>query len=233
MLYILESIKKAFLLIAGFDKELLKISWTSIWIAGSSTILTIIVNLPLACIISTRNFSGKRVLIIVLNTLMSLPTVVVGLLVYSFLCRRGPLGHFGLLYTPLAMIIGQFILASPIVLALIVSALEGADKRIEKTALALGATRIQSFFTLIGELRVAVFAAIIAGFGRVFAEVGVSMMLGGNIKNYTRNITTAIAFETAKGEFSLGLALGMILLFFALVINLIFQIVIGRRDVSV
>ncbi len=162
----------------------------------------------------------------ILNTLMSLPTVVVGLLAYSFLCRRGLLGNFELLYTPLAMIIGQLILACPIIISLVISALGGADGIIERTAITLGATKFQRLLVLAMEMRMAISAAIIAGFGRIFSEVGVSMMLGGNIKNYTRNITTAIAFETSKGEFSLGLALGIVLLACAFLINLVFQMLI-------
>ena len=223
MEYIFDSLKKAFLLIGSLDRELLRISWTSLWVTATSVTLATLFSLPAAFIIAKTRFKGKGALLTVLNTLMALPTVVVGLLVYSFLCRRGLLGNLSLLYTPYAMIIGQFILASPIITALTISALEGADERIEATAITLGATKIQSLMSLSGEVRTAISAAVIAGFGRIFAEVGVSMMLGGNIRNYTRNITTAIAFETARGEFSLALALGIVLLLFAFTINLLFQ----------
>jgi len=233
--FLLDSLKKAFILIGTLDRELLGISWRSIWIASASTSLATLVGLPLAFVIATKKFKGRRMLVTILNTLMSLPTVVVGLLVYSFICRRGLLGDFELLYTPYAMIIGQFILASPIITALGFSALQGADERIERTARTLGASRMQALLAVAGEMRPGMLAAVIAGFGRVFAEVGVSMMLGGNIRNYTRNITTAIAFETSRGDFSLAFALGIILLLFALVINLLFQLLArsgGARGAS-
>ena len=228
MEFIFESLKEAFLLIIRLDKELLFISWTSIWIATTSTILSLVFGIPLAFAITTNKFKGKQILITIINTLMALPTVVVGLLVYSFICRRGFFGDFKLLYTPYAMIIGQFILVCPIITSLVISVLSGADERIQKTVLTLGATKFQSVLTLAGELRSGFLASIITGFGRVFSEVGVSMMLGGNIKNYTRNITTAIALETAKGEFTVGLALGMVLLIVAFKINLISRLLIKK-----
>jgi tungstate transport system permease protein len=221
--FILESLKKAFALIFSLDAELLRISWRSIWIATTSTCLATAVGLPLALLVTFKDFRGRQVLTTILNTLMALPTVVVGLLVYAFICRRGLFGDLALLYTPWAMVIGQFILATPIIAAISVSAMKEADTRITTTARTLGATPLQTLATLAGEMRISILAAVIAGFGRVFAEVGVSMMLGGNIRHYTRNITTAIAFETSRGEFSLALALGMILLSVALAINILFQ----------
>jgi len=190
-------------------------------------------SLPVAFTIATNKFKGKQVLVILLNTLLAMPTVVIGLIVYSLLCRRGVFGNLTFLYTPYAMIIGQFILATPIITALTISALEGADKRILKTARALGANRLQSFMALASEVRTPIFAAIIAGFGRVFSEIGISMMLGGSIKNYTRNLTTAIAFETSRGNFSLALALGIILLMFAFAINITFQLLARRKHAAV
>ncbi|NQU73636.1 MAG: ABC transporter permease [Candidatus Omnitrophica bacterium] len=222
--YIFNSLKEAFILITSFDSDFMRICWTSIWVSLTSVTLAAIFSIPAAFLIAMNEFKGKKVLVIILNTLMSLPTVVVGLLVYSFLCRRGLLGDFGLLYTPYAIIIGQFILASPIITALVISTLKNSDARIIKTIRTLGATGPRSILTLVSELRLGVFAAIMAGFGRVFAEIGVSMMLGGGIKNYTRNITTAIAFETGKGEFSLALALGGVLLACAFTINALFQV---------
>ena len=231
MTYILGSLKEAFILIARLDPEFIRISWTSLRITGGAVFISIILSLPAAFLIAANRFKGKMVLVTVLNTLMALPTVVVGLLVYSFLCRRGLLGHFELLYTPYAMIAGQVILASPIITALTISSLEGADTRIRKTAAALGATELQTVAMLARETSGMIAAAVIAGFGRVFAEVGVSMMLGGNIRNYTRNITTAIAFETSRGEFTLALALGIVLLLIAFAVNLLLQFIKGRRYV--
>ncbi len=221
MNYLFEALLNSARMISGLDREFLSIVFVSIEVSTISTTLATVAGLPVGLLVSTREFRGKRVFMVVLNTLLALPTVVVGLFVYSLISRRGPLGELGLLYTPAAMVLGQFILAFPIVTALTVSAIDGMDPRIRKTARTLGATKLQLARVLLTERRFAIFSAVIAGFGRVFAEVGVSMMLGGNIRGYTRNITTAIAFETGKGEFALGLALGIILLTIALSINIL------------
>ena len=218
--YILEAFINALKMIVGLDRELQSIVFISLKVSFISTILASIVGVPLGFTIAVRDFWGKRGVIVVFNTLLALPTVVVGLFVYSIISRRGPFGAMDLLYTPNAMIIGQFILALPIVAALTISAIQGMDKRVQRTALTLGANNFQTASIIISERRFAILSAVIAGFGRVFAEVGVSMMLGGNIRGYTRNITTAIAFETGKGEFALGLALGLILLSIAFTINI-------------
>lgn len=218
--YILEAFEEAVKMMMRFDKDVFSIVFVSLKVSTISTLLATIIGVPVGFFISIKKFFGKRGVIIILNTLLALPTVVVGLFVYSLISRRGPFGTMNLLYTPIAIIIGQFILALPIVIALTISAIQGMDFRIRKTALTLGANNFQSASILISEKKFAIFSAIIAGFGRVFAEVGISMMLGGNIRNYTRNITTAIAFETGKGEFALGLALGIILLFIAFTLNL-------------
>lgn len=221
--YILTGLSDALKMIVSFDPEVIRIALVSVKISTSSIILATLAGVPLGFYVAIRDFWGKRAVITVLNTLMALPTVVVGLLVYSLISRRGPLGPIGLLYTPWAMIIGQTILALPIVAALSLSATQGIDKRVEKTALTLGASNLRTAFFILAEGKFALLSAIIAGFGRVFAEVGVSMMLGGNIRGFTRNITTAIAFETGKGEFALGIALGLILLTVAFSINIVFH----------
>ncbi|UCD85850.1 MAG: ABC transporter permease [Deltaproteobacteria bacterium] len=221
--YILEGLGNALKMIVSLDSEMAEIVFVSVKISTISIILATLAGVPLGFYVAIRDFWGKRAAITILNTLMALPTVVIGLLIYSFISRRGPLGVLGLLYTPWAMIIGQTILAFPIVAALSLSATQGIDKRVEKTALTLGANNLQTALFILMEGKFALFSAIIAGFGRVFAEVGVSMMLGGNIRGFTRNITTAIAFETGKGEFALGIALGMILLTVAFSINILFH----------
>jgi tungstate transport system permease protein len=220
MSYIGEAFINAIRMIASLDRELFSIVSVSIRVSFISTALATVAGVPLGVTIGLKTFWGKRGVMVVLNTLLALPTVVVGLLVYSLVSRRGPFGPLDLLYTPVAMVIGQFTLALPIVAALTVSAIEGMDRRIRRTAMTLGANTIQSTSLFIAERKFAIISAIVAGFGRVFAEVGVSMMLGGNIRGYTRNITTAIAFETGKGEFALGLALGIILLVIALALNI-------------
>ncbi len=205
------------------DRELLAIIFVSVKVSVLSTVLATLIGIPLGFGISITDFWGKRVTITILNTLMAVPTVVVGLFVYGLLSHQGPFGSLGLLYTPWAMVIGQTILIIPIIGALSLSAIQSVDRRVERTALTLGANRWQAAFMVFSQGKYALLAAIIAGFGRVFAEVGISMMLGGNIRGYTRNITTAIALETGQGEFALGLALGIVLLAIAFSINLVFH----------
>ena len=222
--YILNGISGAFYLIFHRDPELLRIVGVSLRVSGTALFFAAIVGVTIGVRIGMGTFRGKRAIVILLNTLMALPTVVVGLVGYSFLSRRGLLGDWGLLYTPYAMMIGQFVLATPIIASLSLAAVQALDRRVSLTALTLGASIRQKNWKIIKEARFAVLAAIIAGFGRIFAEIGVSSMLGGNIQGYTRNITTAIAYETGKGEFALGIALGIILLFIALGINALLQI---------
>ena len=223
MNYLFEAFQKAFGLIIHFDRELAVVVWTSLRVSLMATLLASLVGVPLGFFIASSRFRGKRQLEIVLNTSMALPTVVIGLVVYSFISRRGPLGVYGLLFTPTAMIIGQFILATPIITALSLSATKSVDVRVGETARTLGATAVQAAGATIGEARYAILVAIAAGFGRVIAEVGSAMILGGNIEGYTRTMTTAIALETGKGEFSLAIALGLVLLLIALMVNAMVQ----------
>ena len=229
MNYLTNSLKEALFLIFSLNQEILEISLFSLKVATISTTLSTLAGIPLGFLISSYKFRGRQLSIAIFNTLMFLPTVVVGLLVYSFLSRRGPLGELDLLYTPTAMIIGQFILATPIITALSISVFESLDKRVRKEAIALGANQYQAALIGFFEGRFALASVVVAGFGRVFAEVGISMMLGGNIKGYTRNIPTAIALETSRGEFALGLALGIILFFIAFFLNIIFCYLKGRK----
>ena len=220
MSYLLDSLIKALELIFSFDREVRMAVWTSLYTSGCATALSGLAGIPIGLWLGINRFRGRRLAITLLNTLMALPTVVVGLVLFGLFSRQGPLGPLGLLFTPLAMIAGQTVLAAPIVANLVLAAVTGADQRIINTALTLGATRLQAARQLLREIRFGVMAAVIAGFGRVVAEVGVAMMLGGNIRNSTRTMTTAIALETSKGEFAFGLALGMILLGVALLVNL-------------
>lgn len=219
--YIFEGLSSALKMIFSLDKQMLSISFVSIKVSAISTFFAALIGVPVGFTLAISDFWGKKTVISVVNTLMSIPTVVIGLLVYFIICRRGPLGSLGLLYTPWAMVIGQVILASPIVASLSLSAVINLDRRVEKTALSLGADNLQAAFFILSEGRFAIVSAIIAAFSRVFGEVGVSMMLGGNINGLTRNIPTAIALETGKGEFALAIALGMILLTLALLINIL------------
>jgi tungstate transport system permease protein len=219
--FIQESLATSLALIFSLDPEVFTAVRTSVSVAVWSIIFASLFGIPVGLSIAIGEFPFKRVSITMLNTLMAMPTVVVGLLVYGLISRQGPLGGWGLLFTPGAMVIGQTVLAVPIVANYTLNAVKGADSRILPTALTLGATPFQSVVQLTREVRFGVMAAVIAGFGRVISEVGVAMMLGGNIRGYTRTMTTAIALETSKGEFSFGLALGIILMAVALVINLL------------
>ena len=221
--YLLEGIKQAFELIVTLDKEVFTITLISLNISTIAIIFSSAAGMPLGFMIGVNTFKGKSTVITIFNTLMAFPTVVVGLIVYSMVSNKGLLGPLGLLFTPWAMIIGQFILAVPIITALTISATQNLDPRVRSTATVLGANSFQSGIAIILEARYAIIAAIVAGFGRIIGEVGASMMLGGNIRGYTRNIPTAIALETSKGEFSLGIALGFILLTVALIINFLLR----------
>ncbi len=218
--FIRESVSTSLALILSLDSEVFTAVLTSVSVAGWSILIASVIGIPVGLAIAIGEFTLKRVTITLLNTLMAMPTVVVGLLVYGIISRQGPLGGLGLLFTPWAIVIGQALLAIPIVANYTLSAVKGADSRILPTALTLGASQLQCVIQLVREVRFGVMAAVIAGFGRVISEVGVAMMLGGNIRGYTRTMTTAIALETSKGEFAFGLALGIILMVVALVVNL-------------
>jgi tungstate transport system permease protein len=226
--FLLESLVKALDLILAFDPDVYQTVWTSLYVSIIAILLSTLLGVPAGLAIGIGRFPGRRMTITLLNTLMAMPTVVVGLVVYGFLSRMGPLGQWGLLFTPWAMVIGQVILAVPIIANYTLGALSAADERILPTALTLGASRLQGSLQLLLEIRFGAMAAVIAGFGRVIAEVGVAMMLGGNIRGFTRTMTTAIALETSKGEFAFGLALGLLLMAVALVVNLFLNLLQQR-----
>ncbi|MGQ9629831.1 MAG: ABC transporter permease [bacterium] len=217
--FIWERTKKAFRLMVSPNPEVWRIAFLSLRISLGAVILASALAIPIGFTLGVRDFRGKRFVVTVLNTSMALPTVVVGLTVYSFLSQRGLLGNLKLLYTPWAMLVGQFVLATPIISALSLSAVEGLDKRARPTTLSLGANAWQSSLTLLREVRFALLASVVSGFGRIISEVGAAMMLRGNIEGYTRTLTTAIALETSKGEFGFGIALGIILLIVAFTVN--------------
>ncbi len=220
---LLDSIIDSIRLILRGDRELFEIVFLSIKLSFIATIISIIISIPMSLIITQHEFIGKKITIAMINTLMALPTVVVGLIVYSFLSRNGPLGCLSLLYTPYAMIIGQVILILPIMTGLLISFLSSIDVRVKKEAVALGANAFQIMVIMFKEGKEGIVSAITCGFGRVFAEVGISMMVGGNIASYTRNIPTAIALETSKGNLEESFALGIILLAVAFIINPLFH----------
>jgi tungstate transport system permease protein len=216
---LMEGIGRAFSLIFHLDKELLGIIFLSLRVSGTALVLSTLAGLPLSALLAFRKFPFKGLVISLLNTFMGLPPVVVGLFVYLLLSRSGPLGFMALLYTPTAMIIAQSILAFPIVSSLSHSAMVSVDPLIEQAAATLGATPFQVSWTVIGEARYGIMSGVIAAFGRVMAEVGAILIVGGNIAGFTRVMTTTIALETDKGDFELALALGIILLMISLSIN--------------
>lgn len=221
MNYIFIALRDAFKLIITLDPEVSNVVGTSLKLSLTSTFFAALLGIPLGILISKIEFKGKYLLNTILNTLLSLPTVVLGLFVYSVISRRGIFGEWGLLFTNRGIIIGQVLLILPIVVALVRNAIHDVDEKMYKTAISLGATGSQKFRLLISEARYGIIGALITSYGRVIGEVGVSMMLGGNIKGFTRTITTAIAMETNKGRFSFALALGIILLSISFIINFI------------
>ena len=211
---------KAIELIISLDPEVMEIAGRSLQISVAATVLASLVCLPLASLIYFSHFPGKRALINLVQTFFSIPTVTIGLFVFILFSRAGPMGGLNLLFTPTVMVIGQMILITPILLGLTISALSGIDKAIPDTARSLGASRLQTATVVLREARFAVVAAVIMGFGRAISEVGVALMVGGNIKGFTRVITTAISLETSKGDLELSIALGIILIAIALLVNL-------------
>ena len=212
---------KAVQLIIALDPEVMEITGRSLSLAVTSCVISSLICLPLGSLIHFNRFWGKRGLINLIQTLYSVPTVAIGLFVFVFLSRAGPLGELGLMFTQAAIVIGQVLLVTPIILGLTISALNNIDKAVVDTAISLGADRFQTAVMTIKEARYAILTAVIMGFGRAISEVGLSLMVGGNIRGFTRTITTAISLETSKGDIELSIALGVILIFLALVINIV------------
>ena len=219
MTEIWHGLTKAIELIISLDPEVMEIAGRSLMISVTSCLLASLLCLPLGSLIHFHRFPGKRILINLIQTFFSMPTVAVGLFVFVLFSRAGPLGGLSLLFTPTVMVLGQMILITPILLGLTISALSGVDKTILDTARSLGASGFQTAVVVLREARFAVMAAIIMGFGRAISEIGIALMVGGNIKGFTRVITTAISLETSKGDLELSIALGIILIFIALIIN--------------
>jgi tungstate transport system permease protein len=216
---LIEAVQDAFALLLSGDTAL----WQVIWVSVKTTLLALLIATPIAVgcgyAIASHAFFGRRVLIWLAQVSLSLPTVLIGLLLYLLLSRRGPLGELGWLFTQTGIVAGQVIIALPVLVAFTLAAVQAADVRLAETAITLGASRWRVMLTILHEVRFGVMAAVINGFGRVISEVGCAMMVGGNIAGETRTITTAIALETSKGEFAQGIALGIVLVSIALVIN--------------
>jgi tungstate transport system permease protein len=218
---ILEGIAKAATLLAGLDREVLEITWLSLKVSGFATLVSLVLGITTGTLLALADFPGKRLLVSIVNTGMGLPPVVVGLFVTIFLWRNGPFGALDILYTPTAMIIAQAVIATPIVMGITVASIQNLPANLKLQILALGATRWQMVLILIREARLPLLAGVMAGFGGVISEVGASIMVGGNIKGYTRVLTTATVMETGRGNFDVAIALSIILLFLCFAVNYI------------
>lgn len=221
MIEIWHGFTKAVELIISFDPGVVEIAGRSLTISVTSVILASLICLPLGGLIHFHHFLGKRILINIIQTLFSIPTVCIGLFVFMLFSRAGPLGSLGLLFTPTLMVLGQMLLITPVLLGLIISALSGVGEAVRDTALSLGASHPQAIMVILKEARYAILAAVIMGLGRAISELGVAFMVGGNIEGFTRVMTTAIALETQKGELEMAIALGIILLSLAFIVNLV------------
>jgi tungstate transport system permease protein len=208
---IIDGIIKAFQLLFSFDPTLYSIVFRSLYVSGLATAMATLWSLPIAVVLGLKKIPGKRFIRASFNAFLGIPTVVLGLILFLLLSRSGPLGMFGLLFTPLAISIGQAILITPIIVSFITSAIESIDLELRDLARTLGSTEIQASTAILQEAAGGVTLAIIAAFNRAFSELGVAMMLGGNIHGLTRLLTTAIALETARGEIAFSIALGVIL----------------------
>jgi len=218
---IVQGIIKAFELIVSFDPEVLGITWLSLKVSGIATLISLFIGVSIGTVVALTNFYGKRLVISLINTGMGLPPVVVGLFVTILIWRNGPFGFLEILYTPSAIIIAQAIIATPIVMGISLAAIQNLPPNLRLQILSLGASRLQMVWVLIKEARLPLLAAIMAGFGGVISEVGASIMVGGNIKGYSRVLTTATVMETGKGNFDIAIALGIILLLLAFLVNLL------------
>ena len=229
MNFLSEGFFQAFSLLLSGNAETYSAIWATVKVSSYSIGSSLLIGIPLGFCLGYFDFRGKKALRTIVDTLMALPTVFIGLLVYAFLTHRGPLGDFGLLFTLPGIAIGQTILALPLVIGLSATAIESMDQKLRIMIISMGANRRQLFLSSLWETRHGILAGAIAAYGRVMTEVGISMMVGGNIKWHTRTITTAIALETNKGQFGMGVALGLVLLAIALCVNILVSF-LRRRD---
>ncbi|MBO4300733.1 MAG: ABC transporter permease [Desulfovibrio sp.] len=219
MNYFSQGFAKAWELLLHMDAATVSAVQVTLGSTFCALCVSLLLGLPFGFLLGYCQFPGKRFLRLISDTLLAFPTVLIGLIVYAFITRRGPLGEFGLLFTVPGMVIGQALLALPIITSWVAQAVENLDPRCRQTLLTLGATKAQLVFLTIRELRYAVAMVGVTAFGRVVTEVGIATMLGGNIRYATRTMTTAIALETSQGEFGQGIALGLVLLLIAFIVN--------------
>jgi tungstate transport system permease protein len=226
--FLADGFRRAFALLFSGDAEVYGIALLTLRVAVVATVVACGIGLPLGYLLATRRFWGRRAALTVVNTALAFPTVVVGLLLYGVLSRRGPLGALGWLYTWQAIVVGDVLLALPIAAALSAAAVQGVDARVRRTAETLGAGRWLTAWTVAREARFALAAVITAAFGQVVAEIGAAMIVGGNIRGSTRTLTTAVALYTSQGDFGLALALGLVLVVLALLVNVALQVLQGH-----
>uniref|UniRef100_A0A7C4ASQ7 ABC transporter permease subunit n=1 Tax=Desulfomonile tiedjei TaxID=2358 RepID=A0A7C4ASQ7_9BACT len=225
MNFLREAFCSALSMIISGDPEVFFIVLTSLKVSAAATAASAVTGIPLGMALAVNRFKGKRLLLLVLNTSMAIPTVVIGLFFYILFSRSGPLGSLGLLFTPSGMIVGLYALSLPLIVNMSVLAVQALDSRFFLTAKLLGANYRQQGWLILREARFALMGAVVVGFGRVVSEVGIAMMLGGNIKGFTRTMTTAIALETSKGELELSMALGIILIVVSLGVNVLLYVI--------
>jgi tungstate transport system permease protein len=216
---LLEPTRRAFALLLTGDPRLLQAIWLSLWVSVAAIALVAAPSVALGFLLAKKRFPGQRAAVVLVQALLSFPTVVIGLVLYLLLSRRGPFGSLELLFTPTAIMLGYMVIAFPILVVFTISAVQGADPRVYETARSLGAGRARASLTTLWEVRFGILAAVVNGFGRAISEVGCAIMVGGNIEGLTRNIPTAIALETTKGDFAQGIALGLVLMVVALGVN--------------
>jgi tungstate transport system permease protein len=216
---LLDGIRQAIELLFKLDPEVLEITLLSLQLSGIATLISLIIGIPLGTLLALYRFPGRNLALSLINTGMGLPPVVVGLMISILLWRSGPLGDLGWIYTPIAIVIAQIVLATPVVTGLTTAALQQLDPRLRIQLIGLGASSSQTIWTLWMEARMPLLAALMAGFGSVISEVGASMMVGGNLRHSTRILTTSIVYESGRGNFAMAIALGVILLGLTFMIN--------------
>lgn len=227
-----KTVYEAFILLLSGNSELWEIIGISFSVSGIAILIAVVPAMAIGFLLAFTDFFGRRLLIAFFNTLLSVPAVVIGLTFYLLLSRQGPLGDMRLLFTQTAMVIGQVALCFPLLIAMSHTAFQSIERRAWETAITLGYSFFGALYLVVREARFALLAAVLAAFGRIIAEVGASMMLGGNILHHTRNIPTAIALETSKGDFAQGVALGIVLLVLAFILNSLLHVFQGKGAIS-
>ena len=222
-------VRQAIALIVGADREIWEILWLSLQVSGSATLISLALGIPAGAALALARFPGRGLVVSAVNTGMGLPPVVIGLFVMLLLWRSGPLGDWEILYTPVAIVIAQAVIASPIVTGITLAAVQQVPREFRLQLLALGASRRQMVWVVLREARLPMLAAVMAGFGGIISEIGASMMVGGNIKGQTRTLTTAMVLETGKGNFEVAIALALLLLVLIFLVNWALTTIQQRR----